>query len=121
MTDVDRTPWVIFRFLYRKRGRIFAKLTIVPVLNNFYVVDVLKANKILPQSRFPSPIPENSPAPSTWVGGLKDTGKGVKREIDENCNDGVVEVSDDGLEALEVTCTTSRTPQTSDYMYLNSG
>ena len=121
MTDVDRTPWVIFRFLYRKRGRAFAKLTIVPVLNNFYVVDILKANKILPQSHFPSPIPDNSPVPSTWVGGLKDKGKGIKREIDNDCNDGVVEVSDDGLEALEVMRTTSRTPQTSDYMYLNPG
>lgn len=102
-------------------GCMFAMTISVAVLNKFHAVDVLKANKILPQSPIPFPSPKNSPSPSTRIGGMKDKGKGIKRERDEDHNDGPIEVSDDedldvssddeDLEVLMVMCTTFRTPR----------
>jgi len=84
---IDHNPWLVFRFLYRKR-------------------DMLKAQGILPQSPIPSPSPANSPGPSVKVEVGKNKGKGVKRERDdrgENEDSGPIEIGSDGddLENLQ--------------------
>jgi len=80
--DIDHTPWLIFRFLYRKR-------------------DMLKAQGILPQS--PSPPPTNPPGPSAKAEAGKNKGKGVKRERDENGDGDVIDIVSDGddIETLQ--------------------
>jgi len=74
----DHTPWVTFRFLYRKR-------------------DVLMAQGILPHSPIPSPSPppDNSSGPSVKVEGGSEKGKGVKRGREENLNNDTIIISDD--------------------------
>jgi len=75
---LDHTPWLIFRFLYRKR-------------------DLLKAQGILPQS--PSPPPANLPGPSVKAEVGENEGRGIKRERDDNGgnrDDGVIEIVSDG-------------------------
>ncbi|KAF9646401.1 hypothetical protein BDM02DRAFT_3188875 [Thelephora ganbajun] len=81
---IDHTPWLTFRFLYRKR-------------------DILQAQGIIPLSSSPSPPPDNLPGPPVKVEGKEDKGKGVKRERGENGNDDVVEIvsDDDDLDALQ--------------------
>jgi hypothetical protein len=63
------------------------------------VVDMLKAQGILPQSPSTSPG-SGSPGPSVKVEERKNKGKGVKRERED---DGVIEiVSDEDLDSLQV-------------------
>ena len=67
---------------------------------------MLKAQGILPQSPSPSPPPANLPGPSVKLEAENNGGRGIKRERDdnwENGDGGVIEiVSDDDLDTLQV-------------------
>ena len=105
----DRKPWVIFRFLYRKRGGAFVVIS-EPVPIQVYVTDILKAQRILPRSPSPSPPPDNLPGPSSRVEGRKNWRAGVKREREDDMDiiellsdDDDGEDSKDDLMSLQVT------------------
>ena len=76
------------------------------------MLDILKAQEIVPQSPIPCPPPNDSPGPSVKAEGMKSKGKGVKREREESSDGDVIEIfsDDEDLESLQVICATSLTP-----------
>jgi len=79
------------------------------------IVDMLKAQGIVPQSPVPSP-PTDSPGPSVTGEGGKSKGKGVKREREGSGNEDVIEIfsDDEDLGSLQVTRVTLYTFQASN-------
>ena len=76
-----------------------------------YITDMLKAQRIIPQSPIPSPSLDDSPGPLVKVEAGKNKERAVKREREENGNDDVIEIfsDDEDLGSLRVTRTTPHT------------